>query len=174
MKLLAKTCVASLLCSLTLISASPAMAQSDEVPLIMFKPQGAGALTKPRLEKLYAAIRKRSDMAKSQVLPLTKTEVWMVPEANVEGVRKAASRHGVVMTRLREAWNRVFQKAPPETKINARQRSLMDRAKTALAAVAVGVMASPRPPMVEYALTKNADQRDPAKDFHPHHSNAQR
>ena len=164
MKLLAKTGVASLLCSLTLIGAGPAIAQSDEVPLIMFKPQGAGALTKPRLEKLYDAIRKHSEKAKGQVLPLTKTEVWMVPKANVDGVRKTAARRGVVMTRLSEAWNRVFHKAPSETKINARQRSMIDRAKASLAALAVGVMAAPRPPMVEYALTKDADQRDPAKD----------
>jgi hypothetical protein len=161
---MAKTGLVLLICALTLIGARRAMAQSDEVPLIMFKPQGAGALTMPRLEKLYAAIRKRSEKAKSQVLPLTKTEVWTVPAANVEPVRKAAARHGVVMTRLSEAWNRVFQKAPSETKINVRQRSLMDRAKASLAALAVGVMASPRPPMVEYALTKDADQRSPAKD----------
>jgi hypothetical protein len=164
MKLLAQTGVASLLCALTLIEASPAMAQSDDVPLIMFKPQGAGALTKPHLEKLYAAIRKRSEKAKGQVLPLTRTEVWMVPKDNVDGVRKTAARHGVVMSRLSEAWNRVFQKAPSETKITARQRSLMERAKASLAALAVGVMASPRPPIVEYALTKNADQRDAAKE----------
>ena len=63
----------------------------------MFKPQGAGSLTKPRLEKLYAAIRKRSEKAAGQLLPLTKTEVWMVPKANVDGVRKTAARHGVVM-----------------------------------------------------------------------------
>ena len=164
MKLLAKTGLASLLWSVTLMGASPAMAQSDEVPLIMFKPQGAGALTKPRLDKLYAAIRKRAEKAKAQVLPLTKTEVWMVPRANVDGVRKTAARHGVVMTRLSEAWNRVFQKAPSETKISARQRSLMDRAKASFAALAVGAMASPRPPMVEYALTKDADQRNTTKD----------
>ena len=68
----------------------------------------------------------------------------------------------------------MFQRAPSETKISARQRSLMDRARASLAALAVGVMASPRPPMVEYALTKDADRLDAAKDFHPHHCNAQR
>jgi hypothetical protein len=164
MKILAKIGVPLLLSSLTLIGASPATAQSDEVPLIMFKPQGAGALTKPRLDKLYAAIRKRAAKAKAQVLPLTKTEVWMVPKANVDGVRKTAARHGVIMTRLNAAWNRVFQKAPSDTKISTRQKSLIDRAKTSLAALAVGVMASPRPPMVEYALTKDADQHNAAKD----------
>jgi len=164
MTLSVRTGIASLIGCFALLGASPVMAQSDEVPLIMLKPQGAGALTRPRLEKLYAAIRKRSEKAKGQLLSLTKTEVWMVPRANVEGVRKAAARHGVVMSRLSETWKQVFHKAPSETRINDRQKTLMDRAKASLAALGVGVMAAPRPPMVEYALTKDADAQGPAKD----------
>jgi hypothetical protein len=156
--------MAALLGCLGMLGASPAMAQSDEVPLIMLKPQGAGALSQPRLQRLYAAIRKRAEKARGQVLPLTKTEVWMVPRANVEGVRKAAARHGVVMARLSGTWNRVFQRAPAETRINERQRSLMDRARASLAALGVGLMAAPRPPMVEYALTKDADAQGAARD----------
>jgi len=159
----ARTGAAALLGCLAL-PAGPAAAQSDDVPLIMLKPQGAGALSSLRLEKLYAAIRKRSDKAKGQMLPLTKTEVWMVPKANVEGVRKAAARHGVVMSRLSETWNQVFRKAPAEARINDRQKSLMDRARGSLAALGVGMMAAPRAPIVEYALTKDASAQGPARD----------
>jgi hypothetical protein len=140
------------------------MPQSGEVPLIMLKPQGASALSGFRLKKLYAAIKKRSQHARGQVLPLTKTEVWTVPEAKVEGVRKAAARYGVVMNRLSAAWNQVFRKAPAEARINDQQRSLMDRAKASLAAVGVGIMATPQAPLVEYALTKDAQAQGPVRD----------
>lgn len=140
---------------------NPAQAQTDDdVPLIMLRPQGAGALSRPRLEKLYNAIRKRSSSAKSQVLPLTNTEVWTVPQANVQSVRKAAARHGVVMRRLTDTWNRVFERAPATTRLGERERSLMERARASIAAIGVGIMVAPRPPMVEYALTKGAAKHD--------------
>ena len=164
MKLIGRTGSVALLGCFALLGATPVIAQSDDVPLIMLKPQGAGALSGPRLKKLYAAIKRRSESAKGQVLPLTKTEVWMVPKSKVEGVRKAAARHGVVMNRLSETWNQVFRKAPAEASISDRQRSLIDRAKASLAALGVGMMVAPRAPMVEYALTREADVQGPGRD----------
>lgn len=137
--------------------ASTAQAQSDDdVPLIMLKPQGAGALSRPRLNKLYEAIKKHSARARGQILPLTKTEVWMVPQASVEDVRKTASRRGVAMNRLSEAWSQLFRKAPDDARLGNKQRSVMDRARASLAAIGVGMMTAPRPPLVEYALTRDA------------------
>ena len=89
-----------------------AQAEPETVPLIMLKPQGA-SFSAPRLRKLYAALKKRSARATSQILPLTKTEVWTVPKDQVEAVRKTAARHGVVMSKLSATWNYVFHKAPP-------------------------------------------------------------
>jgi hypothetical protein len=158
-------CATSLLGCLTLLAPGPALAQSeqDDVPLIMLKPQGA-AFSAPRLRKLYAALKKRAGKSSSQVLPLTKTEVWSVPKANVEAVRKEAARRGVTMNRLGATWSHVFHKASANTKINDKQKSMMDRAKASLATIGVGMMAAPRPPMVEYALTKDASAQGPAKD----------
>jgi len=164
MKLIGRTGSVALVGCFALLGATPVIAQSDDVPLIMLKPQGAGALSGPRLKKLYAAIKRRSESAKGQVLPLTKTEVWMVPKSKVEGVRKAAARHGVVMSRLSETWNQVFRKAPAEASISDRQRSLIDRAKASLAALGVGMMVAPRAPLVEYALTREADVQGPGRD----------
>ena len=151
---------------LVLLGPGPALAQSDgeDVPLIMLKPQGASTLSGSRLEQLYASIKKRAARAHGQVLPLTKTEVWTVPKGNVEDVRKAAARHGVVMSRLSATWNHVFQKASADTKVTDKQKSMMDRAKASLATIGVRMMAAPRPPMVEYALTKDANAQGPARD----------
>src|SRR5258708_7740165 len=131
---------ASLLGFLALLGAGPVLAQSDQedVPLIMLKPQGAGALSGPHLQKLYAAIKKRSTKARGQVLPLTKTEVWMVPKDNVEDVRKAAARQGVLMSRLGATWSHVFHKASADAKVSDKQKSMMDRAKASAATMGVG------------------------------------
>jgi hypothetical protein len=150
-----------------LLALSPASVQAqgepETVPLIMVKPQGA-AFGVAHLRKLYAALKKRSSRATSQVLPLTKSEVWIVPKQDVEGVRKTAARHGVVMSQLSATWNRVFRKAPAQAKINDRQKSIVDRAKTAAATMAVNLMIAPAPPMMEYALTKDMGTARGAKD----------
>jgi hypothetical protein len=81
--------------------ATPVLAQADEeaVPLIMLKPQGAG-FSAPRLRKLYATLKKRAGKVTSQLLPLTKTEVWMVPKGKADDVKRAAARQGVIMSAL--------------------------------------------------------------------------
>src|SRR5262252_3795407 len=161
-----RICAASAAGYLLLGAPGPTSAQSDQedVPLIMVKPQGAGALTGPRLRKLYAAIKRRAHRAKSELLPLTKTEVWTVPKDSVEGVRQAAARHGVIMSRLSATWNHLFHKAPADAKVNQRQQAMLERARASGATMGVGMMASPRPPMVEYALTKDASAAGPARD----------
>ena len=158
-------CATSLLGCLALLAPGPAQAQSgqDDVPLIMLKPQGA-AFSAPRLRKLYAALKKRAGKATSQILPLTKTEVWSVPKEKVEAVRKEAARRGVTMNRLSATWSHVFHKAPADAKINDKQKSMVERVKASAATMGVGMMAAPRPPMVEYALTKDASSEGPSKN----------
>jgi len=149
---------APVLAGLVLLTTVPALAQAeqDAVPLIMLKPQGA-AFSAPRLRKLYDAIKKRAGRTTSQVLPLTKTEVWSVPRDKVDAVRKAAARHGVTMNQLSATWRHVFHKAPANVKMSDKQTSLMELAKSSKAVMGVGVMTAPPPPMVEYALTKDAN-----------------
>jgi len=146
------------------LASTPALAQADDtVPLIMLKPQGA-AFGAQKLRRLYAALKKRSARATSQMLPLTKTEVWTVPKDQVEPMRKTAARHGVVMSRLSATWNRVFQKAPSDARITSKQKSILDRARSSLATLSVAMMAAPAAPMVEYALTKDPNVQSSTQD----------
>jgi hypothetical protein len=110
-----------------------------------------------RLRKLYAAIRKRAADASGRALTLTRTEVWSVPRGKVEAVKKAAARRGVIMVQLSETWNHVFHAVRADLRMNNKQKSIMDRANASKAAMSVGVMATPLAPMVEYALTKDAE-----------------
>jgi Metallo-peptidase family M12 len=155
--------MATLCCFLLMPVPVRAQAEQETIPLIMLKPQGAG-FGAADLRKLYAALKKRSAKATSQVLPLTKAEVWTVPKNDVEGVRKAAARYGVAMSKLSATWNQIFHKAPADAKMNDRQKLIVDRAKTSAATTAVGLMAAPPPPMVEYALTKDASAPSSAQD----------
>ena len=152
---------APLLGSLLWIAAAPVKAQNEEksVPLIMMKPQGA-AFGSSNLRKLYAALKKRAGKATSQILPLTKAEVWRVPKAKVDDVRSTAARHGVIMSALGATWNNVFHKALPGTKMTNQQQSMVDKARASKATMGVGIMTTPAAPLVEYALTKDAGTRD--------------
>jgi len=148
--------------TLLLIAASPALGQAAEesVPLIMMKPQGASFSTSS-LSKLYAALKKRAGKATSQILPLTKTEVWTVPKSKVNSVRKVAARRGVMMSALGATWNRLFRKAPPDTRMNDQQKSMVDKAKASRATMGVDIMTATAAPMIEYALTKDVGALDP-------------
>src|SRR5215813_9548693 len=133
-------CALAPLCGFLLTpAAAVAQAEPETIPLIMVKPQGAGFGTGD-LRRLYAALKKRSARATSQVLPLTKAEVWTVPKDDVEGVRKVAARHGVAMSKLSAAWNHIFSKAATDAKMNDKQKLIVDRARTT-AVVAAEVFA---------------------------------
>ena len=151
-------CATALMGSLAWLATGPAAAQADQesVQLIMVKPPTA-AFGRHRLRSLYAALKKRAGKGTRQVLPLTKAEVWSVPKANVGAVKKAAAQHGVLMNQLGAAWNQVFHRARADMKVNDKQKSILDRARASSATVGVGLMAAPAPPMVEYALVKDAN-----------------
>ncbi|HJZ29538.1 MAG TPA: M12 family metallo-peptidase [Hyphomicrobiaceae bacterium] len=137
----------------------PAKAQGGEerVPLIMSKLPPAGS-------QLYNAIKRHAGRAKGQVLTLTKTEMWAVPKRNVEAVKRAAARHGVGVDQLGNDWNHVFHSAPSDMKMDDKQQSMVDRAKSSRASMGVGMMMAPRAPTVEYALTKDANSPAAAHD----------
>jgi hypothetical protein len=145
----------------TLQAASPALGQAvgedDGVPLIMIRTESTAAFGGGRLRKLIAALKKRAGKSSRKVLPLTKAEVWTVPKANVAAVQKAATKHGVVMSQLASGWNQLLRRPSAQRKINVRQQTMVEGAKASAATIGVGMMATPAPPMMEYALTKDAD-----------------
>lgn len=147
---------------LVLPAVHPVLAQTEpepeRVPLIMSK-------LPPPNSPTYKAIKKRAGKATGQVLTLTKTEMWNVPKGNVDAVKKAAAQHGVNVNQLGGDWNQVFRPAPDSMKMNDKQKSMMDKAKQSKATMGVGMMAAPVAPMVEYALTKDANTPVAARDL---------
>jgi hypothetical protein len=132
------------------LQSTPAWAQQvDRVPLIMTK-------LPPQNSATYKRIIGKAGKARGQVLTLTKTEMWEVPRENVEAVKTAATQHGAKATQLGDDYNQVFHSAPADMKMGDKQNHMMDMAKASKATMAVGMMAAPMAPMVEYALTKDA------------------
>ena len=112
----------------------------------------------------YKAIWKHAGEATTQVLTLTKAEMWSVPPSNVEAVRKAADRYGVGVNQLGADWNHVFRSAPADMSVNDRQKAIMAQVKSSKATMRVTMMLPPRAAMVEYALTKDANLQAPSKE----------
>ena len=105
------SCALVLVGFLTWLPPSPASAQADpaNVSLIMLNPKGTTTADLPRMRRLYAGIKKRAASAADRALTLTK--------AQVDALRKAASRRGVTVgragerSRLRRLYAAIKQRA---------------------------------------------------------------
>ena len=93
--------------------------------------------------------------------------MWLVPQENVETVRKVAAQYGVGVHQLDADWNHVFRSTPANMSMNAQQKAMLAQAESSKATMGVGMMLPLRGPRVEYALTKGAGAQaasnEPAK-----------
>jgi hypothetical protein len=138
------------------MDSASAQPQEEGVRLIMSMPRSSLPLRHSLGRRTYDAIKKRAGRISRQILPLTGTEMWSVPQENVEAVRKAAARYGVVVNQLGENWNHVFRSTPTDMSMNANRRAMMARAKFSKATMGVGMARHVAAEMLEYALTKDA------------------
>jgi len=137
--------------------AAVAQSQDGHVQMIMSK-------LPPQASTTYRAIRKRAGRAVVQVLTLTKTEMWSVPQDKVAAVKGAAARLGVGVNDLAADWNHVFRTMPARTSMSDEQKAMMAQAMASKAATGISMMLPPRAAMVEYALTKDATAQAPSKE----------
>jgi hypothetical protein len=132
-----------------------AQPQEEGVQLIMSMPRSSLPFRHALGRRFYDAIEKRAGRTSRQILPLTGTEMWSVPQENVEAVRKAAAQYGVVANQLGENWNHVFRSTPKAMSMSANQKAMMARAKFSKATLGVGMAQHAAAEMLEYALTKD-------------------
>jgi hypothetical protein len=116
----------------------------------------------PQSSAAYQAVKKRAGKASGQALPLTKSEMWSVPRASVEAVRKAAAEHGLEVQELGGSWNQVFQPAPADIALSAQQKAIIDQVLASKATQGVRLMIASAPSVVEYALTVDAANKKSA------------
>src|SRR5262249_57707995 len=134
-------CSAPLLGCLIWLSISRAHAQADQerIQLILKLP--------PPKSAVYKAIKRLAGKVTGQSLPLTKCEMWSVPKENVEAVKQAAVRYGVIVKQLSEDWNQIFQKAPANITISDQQKHMMEIPKPANLPLAFAILPHPFPPL---------------------------
>jgi hypothetical protein len=140
----------ALLGCLILLAGMPAHARADEpVRLILsnLPPPGSPA---------YQDVRRQAGKATGQALPMTKSEMWSVPKAKVEAVRKAAAGHGIAVHELGGDWNHVFHPAPADIKLSPQQSAMIERVLAAKATQGIRLLVASAPSVVEYALTAEA------------------
>lgn len=145
---------------LAILAIFPLQAQKadDRVELIMQN-------LPPRGTQEYKALLRHAGEAKGQVLHLTKCEMWSVRRSRVEALKKAAAAKNVTVRVLDESWNEVFKPMDSGAPMDAKAKSMMDRAMQSQSTAGMGMMSARPANVVEYALTKGMDQKDAAK--HP-------
>src|SRR5581483_1428542 len=148
-------CTLGLLGLLGLAAAGPAwpqaQTQEQDVRMIMSK-------LPPRTSLTYRILRKRAGKASTQVLALTKAEIWSVPPRRAASVKATAARFGVTVRELPADWNHLFRPMPAQPSPGAAHKEAMMAGSA--------MMLPPRAAMVEYALTQHvaaAASQDSAK-----------
>src|SRR5215510_14845799 len=153
----ARATAAPLLAAVIALGAGTALAQdnSDSVEVIVSQ-SDASAKKRLSVRGFFNLVKRTAASLTGYALPLTKCEKWTLPKANLEAVKKAAAKQGLLVTELGPGWDHVFQATPPELNVTAKQKSIIDLAKTGKATTGVKIMSGPAPSMLEYALTKDA------------------
>jgi len=97
----------------------------------------ASAKTRLSVRGFFNLVKRTAASLTGYALPLTKCEKWTLPKAQLESVKKAAARQGLLVTELGPGWDHVFQATPPELNVTAKQKSIIDLAKTGKATTLV-------------------------------------
>jgi len=128
-----------------------------EIPVIMSNPQSHAPFAESLPRELYDKLKLLAEARAEQVLALTRTELWVVPKANIAVLRKQAANYGVDVNVLAIDWNHLFRSVPVNIMMGSKQKVMMAQTMASNAAMGIGMMLSPRSAMIEYALTKGAN-----------------
>jgi Metallo-peptidase family M12 len=114
----------------------------------------------PRGSKAYnALLGLAGKTANGQILGFTQSEVWSMPESRIDRVMRQGEALGVKTTRLGADWNQILKTPSAPMAMSDSQQAMMNELKSEKETMAVGMMASPNPAVVEYALMKDYDPK---------------
>ena len=130
----------------------------------------------PKGSKAYKdLLRLAGKEAKGQVLTLSQSEMWSMPESRIDSVIRGGTTLGVKTTRLGADWNHVLKSPSAPMAMTSAQELMMNAMKAAKETMGLGMMSAPDPAVVEYALMKDMEgkgggitsRRVAAEDRHP-------
>src|SRR5262249_16070820 len=114
----------------------------------------------PRGSKAYnALLGLAGKTANGQILGFTQSEVWSMPQSRIDAVIRQGEALGVKTTRLGADWNQIFKAPSAPMAMSDSQQTMMKDLRSEKETMAVGMMASPNPAVVEYALMKDYDPK---------------
>ena len=100
-----------------------------------------------------------------QILPLTKCEMWSVRRSKLGALKRAADKRNMSVKVLDKNWNKVFRPMSKSASMSGKQELMMELAMNSKSTMAMNMMSSFNPSMVEYALTKGMNSKNPSR--HP-------
>ena len=114
----------------------------------------------PKGSKAYKdLLRLAGKEAKGQVLTLSQSEMWSMPESRIDSVIRSGATLGVKTTKLGADWNHVLKTPSAPMAMTSAQESMMNAMKAAKETMGLGMMAAPQPAVVEYALMKDMEDK---------------
>jgi hypothetical protein len=102
----------------------------------------------------YTTLKREAGDPSGELLEMTNAEMWSVPAAQVEALKRAAAAQGVTVTELEASSNRALVPMDPNTPMTPKQSAMMHDAMDSKAAMGMSMMALPDPKVMEYELTK--------------------
>ncbi len=147
---------AALLASLIWLFPGAGVAQAQNGSVEVIVSQSDAAQKRLSVRGFFNLVKRTAATLTGYALPLTKCEKWTLPKDQLEQVKKAAAKQGLLVTELGPGFDHVFRATPPDLNITGKQKSLVDFANTAKATTGVKIMSGPAPSMLEYALTRDA------------------
>jgi hypothetical protein len=102
----------------------------------------------------YATLKREAGDPSGELLEMTNAEMWSVPAAQVEALKRAAAAQGVTVTELEAGSSRALVPMDSKTPMTPKQSAMMQDAMGSKATMGMSMMALPDPKVMEYALTK--------------------
>ena len=120
-----------------------------------------------KTSRAYRALHKAAGKPDGEILPMTKSEMWSVPQENLAGLREKAEKAGVVLRELDSGAMNALAPMQPGNAMSEKQNDMMKEAKERPSTMGVSMMGLPEPTVLEYALTRgmnapNSDEPAPS------------
>jgi hypothetical protein len=112
-----------------------------------------------RKSKIYRVIAKLLGKAKGEVLAMTQSEVWSVPDQHAKALAEQLKQLGTKVALLSEDWNHILRRYTKPLAMSPAQEEMLKRAREAKEFVGYGIMKAADAVTAEYALTVGGTAR---------------
>ncbi|HZT47738.1 MAG TPA: M12 family metallo-peptidase [Hyphomicrobiaceae bacterium] len=133
----------------------PAAGTAESEQVIITAPAGQESKVRGLLSRLKGKIEKRR-------LETTGSDVWSLPKARAEAMKKRLERMGAKVTRLKENWQHILERRKKaDVSLTPAQQAVIDKATSQPETVNLGIVRMPDAAVAEHALTRQVEPPGP-------------